>query len=303
MRSSAAGSMPLRSADHEAMAAALEASGDYRVLRRLKPRQFIAGRSTQMKLGIVLDLETTGMDPAEDEIIEIAMVPFAFTPEGRIVDVREPWRRLRQPSIPISAEITAITGLDAAAVAGHIIDPAEIAAFIGPAVVIIAHHAAFDRPFAERLCGTFAAKAWACSMDEIDWAAEGFDGKKLSYLAAEAGFFYDRHKAAEDCIAVVELLARPLPKSGALALAKLLEAARRPTSRIWATYAPFEVKDTLKARGYRWNDGADGRPKAWFIDVQEPAAADEIAWLHREVYRSTSNLRVDRMTAFTRFRA
>ena len=126
-------------------------------------------------------------------------------------------------------------------------------------------------------------------------------GKKLGYLAAEAGFFYDRHKAAEDCAAVIELLARPLPTSGALALAKLLEAARQPTSRIWAVNSPFETKDTLKARGYRWNDGADGRPKAWYVDVPETTREAELAWLYREIYKRPVDLRIERVTAFSRY--
>jgi hypothetical protein len=45
-------------------------------------------------------------------------------------------------------------------------------------------------------------------MIEIDWTADGYEGRKHAYLAASAGFFYDRHRAANDCLAGVELLAR-----------------------------------------------------------------------------------------------
>lgn len=31
------------------------------------------------------------------------------------------------------------------------------------------------------------------------------------------------------------------------------------------------MKDALKIRGYRWNDGSDGRPKSWWIEVAEEA--------------------------------
>src|SRR5579885_3551691 len=56
------------------------------------------------------------------------------------------------------------------------------------------------------------------------------------------------------------------------------------TLRVWAEQTAFELKDSLKRRGYRWNDGSDGRPKSWFRDVDETALDDEIAFLRTEIY-------------------
>jgi DNA polymerase-3 subunit epsilon len=285
----------------EAVAAALEATGDYRVLRRLKPRAPADIGGKEPKTGVIVDVETTGLDPARDEVIEIAILPFFFSPDGIVAQIFEPWSRLRQPSKPIPPEITAITGIDDAAVAGRTIDPEEVAGVLAPAVIVIAHNAAFDRPFAESICPVFRKRAWACSSEEINWAAEGFEGRKLGYLATESGFFYDRHRAVEDCAAVMELLARPLPKAKVPALVKLLEAARQSTSRIWASGSPFETKDVLKSRSYRWNDGTDGRPKSWFVEVPEPKQTEEVDWLYREIFKRNVTLKIDRITAFTRY--
>lgn len=133
-------------------------------------------------------------------------------------------------------------------------------AFVAPAVIVLAHNAAFDRGFAERLPPYFATKAWGCAMSEPPWREEGFEGLQLAYLAAQSGVFYDRHRALADCHATLHLLGRPLPASGRSALAHLLERARRPSFRLWAEGAPFEHKDTLKDRGYRWSGGEGGRP-------------------------------------------
>jgi DNA polymerase-3 subunit epsilon len=81
---------------------------------------------------------------------------------------------LRQPPDPIPPEITTITRIDDAMVAGHAIDPAEVTAFAAPAALVIAHNAAFDRRFLERFCETFTTKPWACSMTQVPWADEGF---------------------------------------------------------------------------------------------------------------------------------
>lgn len=286
----------------EAAAALLEASQDYRVLRRLQPRALVTAIPEQdTRLGLFVDVETTGLDPSKDEIIELAMVPFRYSLDGIIVDVGEPFDRLREPSAPIPASITALTGIDDAMVAGQRINQEEVTQFALSAAVVIAHNAAFDRKFLERFCPSFSFKPWACSMSEIDWAAEGFEGTKLAYLAVGCGFFYDRHRAANDCLAAVEVLSRALPKSGVNALAHLLARARLPTWRIWAEGSPFEFKDQLKSRGYRWNGEENGRPRAWYIDVTDEQREAELAFLKKEIYQRDIDLKPSRITAYERF--
>ncbi|MGY3692199.1 hypothetical protein ACVIGA_002279 [Bradyrhizobium sp. USDA 3240] len=85
------------------------------------------------------------------------------------------------------------------------------------------------------------------------------------------------------------------------ALALLLETARKPTVRIWAEQSPFDVKDLLKRRGYRWSDGSDGRPRSWYIDLGETSADEEIAFLRSEVNQRDVAQRLQTLTAFTRF--
>jgi len=228
-------------------------------------------------------------------------VPFTYALDGRVFEVGEPFHRLRQPADSIPAEITAVTGITDDMVAGKTIDPAEVSAFAAPAALVVAHNAAFDRRFLERFCETFKTKPWGCSMSQVAWADEGYEGVKLAYLASGAGFFYDKHRAVNDCLAAVELLARPLPKSGALGLAKLLERARRPTWRIWAEGAPFELKDALKTRGYRWNSEHGGAPRAWYIDVDEADVDEAGRFLCAEIYGREIDLLSRRIEAHDRF--
>lgn len=284
------------------MADALTASGKYRVLRRLAERPTIlVPDGTDARLALFVDVETTGLDPARDEIIELAMVPFVYGPDGTVYEVREPYQSFNEPRQPISPEITALTGITNEMVAGHMIDPVAVAEFVEPAVLVIAHNAGFDRLFLERLSPVFGAtKAWGCSMSQVDWAAEGHEGTKLGYLAMGAGFFYDRHRASTDCLAGIEVLATTLPRAGVPAMAKLLETARRPTFRIWAENSPFDLKDALKARGYRWN--GDGTPRAWFIDAGDEAARDrEVAFLKADIYQRDVDLLIRSINAFDRF--
>ena len=229
------------------------------------------------------------------------MVPFTYGVDGEIYDVGDAFQQLRQPSKPIPPEVTAITGIDDAMVQGRSIDPQLVTSFAAPAALVIAHNAAFDRKFLERYCETFNTKPWACSMSEVDWAGEGYEGTKLAYLAAGAGFFYERHRATHDCMAAIELLARSHPSSGRTGLAQLLQRARTPSCRIWAENSPFDLKDVLKARGYRWNGEGSSAPRAWYIDVAETAREAEEAFLKTEIYRGEIDLLVRRIDAYDRF--
>ncbi len=294
--------MDTQSVDLEAMAAILEDSGDYRVLRRLAPRVAIpVPEGVPIRTGLFVDVETTGLDWRADEIIELAMIPFHYGMDGRIYEVGEAFQGLRQPAGPISAEITALTGIDDAMVAGKAIDVDAVATVASSADLIVAHNAAFDRRFLERFCEVFRTKPWACSMSQVDWAAEGHEGVKLAWLAAGTGFFYDRHRAVNDCAAAIEVLAADLPRSGGPAMAALLERARIPTWRIWAENSPFAMKDRLKARGYRWN-GDDVVPsRCWYIDVTDAEKDAELTFLRQEIYAGEIDLRTRCIDAYDRF--
>ncbi|EIM28455.1 3'-5' exonuclease [Microvirga lotononidis] len=294
----------LNPADFEPAVDALEASGQYRVLRRLQPRPIVAARVAVPgeRIAVIVDTETTGLDHTRDEVIEIGMVAFSYHEDGRIGDVVGTYNALREPTMPITPEITRLTGITSEMVKGHAIDLDAVEAFIQPAHLVIAHNARFDRPFCERLADSFSLKAWACSHAEVSWSDFGFEGSKLGYLLSQCGWFHQGHRAVEDCYALLEVLASPLRGDAHCAMSHLLASARKALLRIWAEGAPFDMKDALKKRGYRWNDGTNGRPKSWFIEIDEDAYGAEMKFLRQEIYRRDVEPFTQRITAFERFR-
>ncbi|WP_051583465.1 3'-5' exonuclease [Sphingomonas sp. RIT328] len=285
---------------HEMMVEALTATGDYRVLRRLRTPTPLDRLPDGARLGIVLDVETTGIDAAADEIIELAMVPFAYTIDGQVLGTLAPFHSYRQPKTPIPEEITALTGITDEMVAGQAIDAEAVAAFIANAGIVIAHNARFDRRFVERSWGCFADIAWGCSMAQVDWRAEGFEGTKLGYLLAGIGFFHDGHRATDDCHATIALLGATLP-SGSTGLDALLRCARAPSWIIHAEHAPFERKDLLKRRGYSWSGNDGTPPKCWWREVPSDQLDAERAYLNDRVYLYEADPPVRRVTAWERF--
>jgi DNA polymerase-3 subunit epsilon len=224
-----------RTEKFERCASALEASGEYRVLRRLRlktPPRLPDGMPTRR--AVVVDVETTGLDPATDEILELAMLAFDYSIDGALVSAVDSFDQLRDPGRLVPPDVAALTSITDEMVAGKSIDAVEVAAFVDRAVLVIAHNSAFDRRFCERLFPIFADKPWACSLREVGWKDEGLESARLSQLANAYGFFFDGHRALHDCEAALELLARPMPRSGRTALSILLESARRPRWRIRA---------------------------------------------------------------------
>ena len=290
---------------HEQIAQELDAADDYRVLRRLQVKdhyEVLQTDASSVRKGLYIDVETTGLSHDQDEVIELAMIPFRFTRDGRLLDLGPAFDQLQEPSKPISSEITALTGITNDMVIGKSIDAGEVDKIVSSVDLVIAHNAGFDRKFVEACWPIFEKKAWACSQKDIPWRREGVAGSKLEYIAVHYGFFYDAHRAETDCRAGLEILSRKLPKSGETALSALLDSARKPIYRIIAEQAPFECKDILKGRGYRWNDGANGQPKAWYIDCSEDEHEAELEFLKVGIFMNPSiSIPVIRITAFERY--
>lgn len=259
---------------YERAAALLAAHPDYRVLRALPmvgayPSARPQGR---VRTGGVIDVETMGLDLDLDHaIIDMAIQRIAFDEGGVIVQVGQPRQWFEDPGIPIPADITRLTGITDADVAGARIEADEATTLIASTTVAIAHNAAFDAVRVERRLPAAAGHAWACSCNEVPWPECGFDGRKLGHLLMQQGLFHQGHRAAVDVWATINLLGSVMP-DGETALCKLIRQAEQPNVRIEATNAPFEAKDSLKAKGYRWHPDK----RTWWTEIP---ACDQAAEL------------------------
>ena len=278
--------------DFEALAQQLEQHPDYRVLRRLVPRQLIHPELAGQTLckGVVLDTETTGFDVENDRVIELGMLLFEFDPvSGIIHQVLEVFDELEDPGFEIPPASIAVHHITDDMVRGKRIDDAHVARLLRDVQVVIAHNAAFDRPFVEARWPVFESLNWGCSIKDIDWREEGFGSAKLEYLLSTQGFFYEAHRAETDCWALIALLNQVLPQSQQTALLALLEKLNQAQQKVYAINSPFETKDLLKARGYRWS----GELRCWSrVLVSGPDMQQELSWLKRNVY-GDRNARVE----------
>jgi DNA polymerase-3 subunit epsilon len=247
---------------------------------------FGPGSGAPTKRVLILDTETTGLDWRAENIIELAMLSVAVDMQtGQPVGVVEVYEDFEDPGRPIPAEIVKLTGITNQDVKGQKLNEAKIIDMVQRADLIVAHNASFDRPFVENRLEVFEHKAWACSFAGINWKAQGLGSAKLEFLCSELGWFYDAHRAQVDCHALLRVLSAPLkaqpddmPSTG---LQQLFKSAEQARTVVKAFGSPFETKDKLKARGYRW----DAEAKVWTTAVMSVEALEaEADWLKSQVY-------------------
>ncbi len=276
---------------------------NWRLLRRLQtPDRYNDPPGGTVKRALVIDVETTGLSTENDDVIQLAMLPFEYEAEsGRILTVHKSlaFDQLREPAMPIPEEISIITGITDDMVIGKNIDESDVSTVVADTDLIIAHNASFDRPMVERLWYCFSEKPWACTLSSVDWLREGYGSGKLDYLGIQFGWFYDGHRAMSDCEACLALLAQTLPKSERKVMSAVREAALQSDCLVRAVDAPFELKDSLRQRGYRWRPPELPNGKVWWTVVTDPDA--ELSWLRSEIYGREASIPIRPITAMERY--
>ena len=277
------------------------ARADHRVIRPMPFRSAYCTENPPEKLITVaiLDTETTGTNTTRDKIIELGMLLVEICPvTGQAYRVVHVFDELEDPGMPIPEESTRIHHITDDMVAGKRIDDAEIELLMSTVSLVVAHNAGFDRVFVEERFPIFATKHWACSFQQIPWTEEGIRSAKLEFIAYQCGFHYTGHRASTDCYALLEVLQQPLPTSGKKAMQILLDNARTTDIKVSALGSPFDSKDALRERGYRWN--AD--KKVWARNLPGHLVAEEAAWLKLFVYGGKSfRLEQEKMTGKNRY--
>lgn len=152
----------------------------------------------------VLDIETTGYDPARDRIIEVAAAVM------RGPEVLGRFSSLVDPMVPIPLEITKLTGLDEAMLAGAPCAEdavTQLAKFVNGREVI-AHNGSFDRRFLESVAGRGTVSAtW---LDSLVFARIGLPRVRSHRLTDLAAAFAPEltdsaHRAAHDVEALTRI--------------------------------------------------------------------------------------------------
>lgn len=203
---------------------------------------------TKLRYALILDTETTGFDPKQDAIIEIAVTLFDLKHAQPVQSYASLIRCDRNEAesvngIPVPMLKVAQDLGDAWVTVLHLVRGCKE---VAGAQVVIAHNAEFDRQFVPDL-----GLPWVCSEEDIRWPHREARAGSLAHLALSLGLgVASAHRAMADVDTLCRIFTR-LAEQGT-DLPKLIAHAMRPKATFYAL-VPYEKKDLAKEHGFRWD--------------------------------------------------
>jgi len=257
-----------------------QVNNEVRILRRIAPLDewpITNAIGPEGPIIAVVDVETEGLDPETDSVVEIAAALVQTDNEGRITGIIGKIYGLQDPGRPLPPRIKTLTGLSDERLQGRSIDIDKMTAFLCRADALLAHAVRFDAGFCRRLLPGITHLPWVCTLNDIDWLGAGFDGRALGHLLMQQGLFAPKaHTAGDDVTAAINLAATVLP-NGRTVMAEALVNARTTTVRVDAEGPIYDARAELKRRSYSF----DWLRKSWWIETTEFQADYEHSWINR----------------------
>jgi len=223
-----------------------------------KPVSLVPANPAAPQRLLILDTETTGLDPDQHHCIEVGAVLFEVPHRAVLGQVS-----FLLPCDSNGAE--AINGIDPAV--SCLPQPwrsglACFEALLESADVVLAHNAAFDRQWFG--VGPLPAihKPWLCSMEDLRWPAERQlrPNPSVRDLALAYGVpVWAAHRALTDCIYLAQVFER------CAELEQLLQQGLEPR-RLYRARVSYEERHRAREAGFRWNDPVSG---AWTRRLSE----------------------------------
>lgn len=193
---------------------------------------------------VAIDLETTGLDPQRDAIIEIGAVKF------RGEEVLGTWSNLVNPGRPIPPQIEQLTGITDQDVRQAPPLQALARSFVRFAGQhpVVAHNAKFDLGFLRRhglLRENLPIDTFELASILMPHAAR----YSLGRLADSLGIrFVTRHRALDDAKAAMQLLLRLMEQANQLDLSIIQELNRAAAHSQWPLRQVFQDVERSRAR-------------------------------------------------------
>ncbi|MGK7906587.1 MAG: 3'-5' exonuclease [Synechococcus sp.] len=215
---------------------------------------------------LIIDTETTGLDPKQHRVIELGAILYSCTHQST----------LHQLSVLLPTEVNPqekLNGISAAA--SRAVSPPLLQQsldifkrLVHEADYAIAHNASFDRqwfdghPLPELMKGDVPLP-WLCTMSDFRWPLAAKQGGSLVSLALDYGIGVNAaHRALTDCQLIAMLFDRVDD------LETLFAVAMQP-KYLYRAHVSYTDRNLAKEAGFRWNS----KDKVWSCKLGEQEVA------------------------------
>lgn len=221
---------------------------------------------------VIIDTETTGLDPATDSIVEVGAVLYSVQ-HRTIVEsfsalVRGDSNAAEAVNrIPAEALKSAPSTTYARERLRAMVDSVT-----GPAVWM-AHRAEFDQGFLSMIDSSLARRLpWVCSKFDMEWPCSKLGASCVEMALAHGVPVVSAHRALTDCM----LIAKTLENVQAMGhdLTAMLARATRPKA-LFCAKVSYDDREKAKAAGFAWEPSS----KRWLRRM----AKDDVAALGFQV--------------------
>ena len=217
---------------------------------------------------LILDTETTGLEPVSAQCIEVGAVLFHVPTRSVLSQVSFLLPAAANPAEHVNGIAAEVTRLPQPWQAGL----KHFLALLADADAVLAHNAAFDAKWFGLGQLPPIDKPWICSMDDIEWPPERHlrPAPSVRDLALAYGVpVWAAHRALTDCIYLVQVLERCGDLEG------LLAAAMEP-KLLYRANLPYAERHKAKQAGFRWNEPVRGAWSRRLSERQAQALAFEV---------------------------
>jgi len=209
---------------------------------------------------MILDTETTGIDPTTHRVIEIGAVVYDFKEVATVEERSELVQSHDNPAqhvnhVPVGLLHSARSRADVVAWVVEMASRHNV-------VAVMAHSAASDRQWLPELHHL----PWVCTKDHVEWPHAKAGGRLCSLVADEGAAWSRWHRALSDCLAIAAVLDRCAERG--VDLVDLVTRAMEPR-KLYKAIVSYEDRDQAKAAGFWW----DGQTKRWLREMSERQAA------------------------------
>ena len=219
---------------------------------------------------LILDTETTGLDPKHDIIVEIAVTLYDLK-------LATPIASFAALARGDSNAAEHINGIPVASLAEAFEQErlwVAVCDLMTSADCILAHNSSFDRSFVEASEGfknfyreNAFRPPWVCTLNHVTWPGKR-TRNDLTSLALSLGVpVIAAHRAATD-VSILERILTRVAEMG-VDLQELIGDAMVPRQKVCALVS-FEQKDKAKAAGFNWEPST----KRWIKEARVGEAFD-----------------------------